>query len=317
MSNRRVIFMGTPEFAVATLDALMQAGIDVAGVVTAPDRPAGRGRQLKASAVKERAIELGLPVLQPEKLKDPEFHAAIDALDASLYIVVAFRMLPEVVWQRPALGTVNLHGSLLPAYRGAAPINWAIINGEKTTGVTTFKIQQEIDTGDILLQEELSIGPEETAGELHDRMMHVGAQLMVRTVEGLFAGTLKAHPQRWPADGTPPAAPKIHPETCRIHMDRNAARVHDLIRGMSPFPGAWCTLHHDAGTMHFKILRTRHAGAAAGVPPGAVDVAGGRFLFACADGWLEALEVQPEGKRRMSAMEFVRGIRATGGIRLS
>ncbi len=316
MSKHRIIFMGTPEFAVATLDALVRTGFDVAGVVTAPDRPAGRGRQLKASAVKQRALELGLPVLQPEKLKDPAFHAELDHLHASLYIVVAFRMLPAIVWERPSLGTVNLHASLLPAYRGAAPINWAIINGEERTGLTTFKIRHEIDTGDILLQQEMAIGPEETAGELHDRMMVAGAELMVRTASGLFDGTLVARPQRWELPGSPPPAPKLSPPMGRIPFELPLMRVHDLVRGLSPYPGAWCILDLGNSTSHFKLLRTRPTQVADAGTPGTVTVKDGRFLVACGNGWLEALEVQPEGKRRMMASEFLRGLRPDHGIRL-
>ncbi len=318
MSKNRIIFMGTPEFAVATLDALVRAGIDVAAVITAPDRPAGRGKQLKASAVKLRALELGLRILQPEKLKDPAFHAELDALNASLYVVVAFRMLPELVWNRPALGTVNLHGSLLPAYRGAAPINWAIINGEERTGVTTFKLQHQIDTGDILLKEELGIDPEETAGELHDRMMVIGADLMVRTVKGLFAATLLTEPQQWQHAAPPPLAPKIDTETCHIDPTKTVAAVHDLIRGMSPFPGAWCRLFTEAGPMHFKILRSRKAPQmSTTAEPGTMLLQEGRIHLACSNGWLEALEVQPEGKRRMGASEFVRGSRLPAEVSLA
>ncbi len=314
MSTRRIIFMGTPEFAVATLDALIDAGMDVAAVITAPDRPAGRGKKLQSSAVKQRASQLGLPILQPEKLKDPAFIAELDRIDASLYMVVAFRMLPEVVWNEPALGTVNLHASLLPAYRGAAPINWAIINGERTTGVTTFRIQHEIDTGDILLQEEMPIGAEETAGELHDRMMHTGSQLMVRTVNGLFDGTLRPRPQSWPHTTPPPIAPKIDSITCRINWDRSVREVHDLIRGMSPYPGAWCRLLVNDGSMHFKILRSRIGGAPSDQRPGSVRIEHGSMWIACNDGMLEAIEVQPEGKRRMAAVEFLRGMRAPDAI---
>ena len=200
-SDQRIIFMGTPEFAVGTLNALVLARIEVAAVITAPDKPAGRGRQMRGSAVKERALELNIPVLQPPKLKDAAFLDELDQINASLYVVVAFRMLPEAVWNRPEYGTVNLHASLLPDYRGAAPINWAVINGEHTTGVTTFKIQHAIDTGDILLQEPLEIGPDETAGELHDRMMSIGASLMVRTVHGLSTIN-NCRPQVIPLQGT-------------------------------------------------------------------------------------------------------------------
>lgn len=314
--NRRIIFMGTPEFAVATLDALVKAGMEVVAVVTAPDKPAGRGQQLRSSAVKLRALELGLPVLQPEKLKDPNFLGTLDRFDASLYIVVAFRMLPAVVWQRPRLGTVNLHGSLLPAYRGAAPINWAIINGEKITGVTTFKIQQTIDTGDILLQEKIPIGADETAGELHDRMMVIGAELMVRTVEGLFDNALQPRPQDLNASVDPPLAPKINSGTCRIDLMQPSGKVHDLIRGMSPYPGAWLRLSMGSGEINFKVLRSHITPSMRKPSAGVISVDGEHLLLGCADGWVEAIDVQPEGKRRMAAAEFLRGMRSMGELQV-
>lgn len=314
MSDQRILFMGTPEFAVATLNALVEAGLDVVAVVTAPDRPAGRGRQLRESAVKVRARELGLPVLQPERLKDPAFLEELDRLNASLYIVVAFRMLPEVVWNRPVHGTVNLHASLLPDYRGAAPINWAVINGEQRTGATTFKIQHEIDTGDVLLREELSIGDKETAGELHDRLMVNGAGLMVRTVQGLFSGSLTATPQE---QGATHVAPKLTPENCRIHWNKPAHDIHNLVRGLSPFPGAWTTWNApDAPAQHFKILRTSVAATSGSGSPGTVRIEQQRLLIATASGSIEALEIQPEGKRRMDAASFVRGLRSTENITL-
>src|ERR1700744_5493436 len=215
----RIVFMGTAEFAVASLDAILTAGYPVVGVITAPDKPAGRGMQLTESAVKKYAREKGLPVLQPEKLKAPAFLEELRSLAADLQIVVAFRMLPEVVWNMPPMGTVNLHGSLLPQYRGAAPINWAVINGEKETGVTTFKLQQDIDTGNILLQDRFPIGEAETAGEIHDRMKEIGARLLVRTIEGLAAGALQSVPQQNPPDLK--HAPKIFTETCRIDWKRS------------------------------------------------------------------------------------------------
>ena len=315
-TDQRIIFMGTPEFAVGTLNALVSAGFNVAAVVTAPDKPAGRGRQMRGSAVKERALELNIPVLQPPKLKDPAFLDELDRINASLYVVVAFRMLPEVVWNRPKYGTVNLHGSLLPDYRGAAPINWAVINGERTTGVTTFKIQHAIDTGDILLQEPLEIGPDETAGELHDRMMEIGATLMVRTVHGLFNNSIVATPQVIPEGREPRIAPKIGPELTRIHFNGTARNVHDLVRGMSPFPGAWCQWQSDNTTSHFKVLRTRLTETSCTVEPGTVRIVEGAMQIACSDQWIEAEEVQAEGKRRMNAKEFVRGLRSDSGISL-
>lgn len=316
MKEQRIVFMGTPEFAAASLDALVSAGIDISAVVTAPDRPAGRGRQLRASAVKLRAMELGLPVLQPEKLKDPGFTEQLDRLNASLYVVVAFRMLPEVVWNKPPLGTINLHASLLPAYRGAAPINWAVANGEVRTGATTFRIQQEIDTGDLLLQEAIAIGPDDTAGDIHDELMVKGAQLVVRTVQGLFAGTLNAVPQA-ASDTSLPTAPKLNSDNTRIVCDRSTAYVHDLIRGMSPYPGAWCEWIEDGSApVHCKLLRSRVTKQAAGSEPGTVRIEGAAMYVACKDGWLEVLEIQLEGRKRMAVGDLIRGMRSVGSIRL-
>lgn len=315
MSTRRILFMGTPDFAVATLNALIADGLDVCAVVTAPDRPAGRGRQLRASAVKTRALELGLPVLQPERLKDPAFLEQLDALDATIYVVVAFRMLPEVVWSKPELGTVNLHGSLLPAYRGAAPINWAVINGEKRTGVTTFMIQQEIDTGDLLFQESVEIGPEDTAGDVHDRLMTTGAALMVRTVHALFDGSLKPVPQEMNA--SIPTAPKLTPINTRIPFNCAAEQVNDLIRGLSPFPGAWCEWREgDAPGLHCKLLRSRVVQHGSASTPGSVSIVDGKLFVACGNGWLQVLDIQLEGRKRMPAADLLRGIRISGTVRL-
>src|SRR6476469_7825863 len=228
----RIVFMGTPEFAVASLDALVQGGFNVVGVITAPDKPAGRGLQLQQSAVKKYAVEKGLPVLQPEKLKNPQFLEQLKSLQADLQVVVAFRMLPEVVWNMPPLGTINVHGSLLPQYRGAAPINWAIINGEGETGVTTFKLKHEIDTGAILLQEKISIGETETAGELHDHMKVVGAHLLVRTLQELSSGTLQEVPQQnEELNEAQKHAPKIFTETCKIDWTKSTNEIYNLIRG--------------------------------------------------------------------------------------
>ncbi|MCB0767066.1 MAG: methionyl-tRNA formyltransferase [Flavobacteriales bacterium] len=310
----RIVFMGTPEFAVATLDALIADGQDIVAVVTAPDRPAGRGRQLRASAVKQRAMDRGLPILQPEKLKDPAFVSALDALDADLYIVVAFRMLPEVVWSKPRLGTINLHGSLLPAYRGAAPINWAVINGETKTGVTTFRIRHEIDTGDMLQQDAIDIGPDDTAGEVHDRSMRIGAQLMVRTVHGLLDGSLHATPQVIDPKAPPPGAPKLNPDNTHLHFDLPSARVHDLVRGLSPYPGAWCKWTDAGGQVHhLKLLRSARTERPVNGVPGSVSVDGGRLFVDCSDRALEILELQAEGRKRMLAADFLRGIRSVEG----
>ncbi len=317
MTNQRIVFMGTPEFAVATLDQLVSAGFDVCAVVTAPDRPAGRGRQLRVSAVKQRATELGIAILQPEKLKDPGFIEQLDRFDASLYVVVAFRMLPEVVWNKPGSGTINLHASLLPAYRGAAPINWAVANGEERTGATTFRIQQEIDTGDLLLQEAITIGPDDTAGDVHDKLMTMGAHLMVRTVGGLFDGTLKAVPQVTP-EAALPRAPKLNNENTRIRFDRSVGQVHDLIRGMSPYPGAWCEwIENEGSVLHCKLLRSRRTVRDEHSAPGHVHMDRDQLFVACGDGWLEVLEIQLEGRRRMAAAELIRGMRTVGAVRLS
>lgn len=316
MKEARIIFMGTPTFAVATLDALVKAGHSVVAVVTAPDKPAGRGRKPRSSAVKERALSLGIPLLQPERLKAPAFLEQLDAYQATIQVVVAFRMLPEVVWSKPSLGTINLHASLLPEYRGAAPINWAVINGEQRTGLTTFLIQHAIDTGDILLQEEVSIGADETAGELHDRMMMIGAALMVRTVDGLIEGNIVPRPQR--ANGPVQAAPKIDPQKCRLDLNASARTVHNLVRGMSPYPGSWCQwIGSDGERSHFKILRTRLSNDVtdSGIP-GTVRIVDGRLFLACSDRWIEAMEVQMEGKKRMSSGDLIRGLRSIEGIHL-
>jgi methionyl-tRNA formyltransferase len=309
----RIVFMGTPEFAVTSLDALVQAGFNIVGVITAPDKPAGRGMQLQQSAVKKYAVEKGLHVLQPEKLKNPEFLEALKALQADLQVVVAFRMLPEVVWNMPPMGTINVHGSLLPQYRGAAPINWAIINGEKATGVTTFKLQHEIDTGNILLQERIPIGENETAGELHDKMKEVGAQLLVKTVQGLMAGSLKETPQSEinPSVSSGQAkseiirhAPKIFTDTCRIDWNKTVNEVHNLIRGLSPYPGAFTQLQ---GKM-LKIYRSEKTEAHSSAAQGSFETDGKSYLqFACTDGYIRVKELQLEGKKRMQVEDFLRG----------
>src|SRR6195952_2091472 len=240
----RIVFMGTPQFAVASLDALIQAGSDIVGVVTAPDKPAGRGQKVSESAVKQYAVANGLKVLQPEKLKSPEFLADLKALHADLQVVVAFRMLPEVVWDMPAKGTINLHASLLPQYRGAAPINWVLINGEKESGVTTFCLKQEIDTGDILFTEKVTLTGHETAGELHDRLMYKGAGLLVKTVKGVESGMYTENPQHQLVEGVElKHAPKIFKEDCQIDWKQPAEMVYNLIRGLSPYPTAYTILN--------------------------------------------------------------------------
>lgn len=321
MSYARVVFMGTPAFAVASLDALLQGGIDVAAVVTAPDRPAGRGQQLRMSAVKEYALAhatLKDHILQPEKLKDPDFHRQLDEVGAVLYVVVAFRMLPEVVWTRPSLGTINLHGSLLPDYRGAAPINWAVMNGERITGATTFFLRHEIDTGDMIERCEMPIGPDDTAGDVHDRLMLDGAQLLLRTVRSILNGTATRRPQLPPANSVPHHAPKLVPENCHVDVSRTAQQLHDHVRGLSPSPGAWALFHDgDAPATHFKLWRTALHDMHRTEPVGTLTHDGARVLLQCGEGHVHVLELQPEGKRRMEAAAFFRGLRTQGPFRLS
>lgn len=300
----RIVFMGTPEFAVASLKALLDAGKNVVAVVTAPDKPAGRGQQLNQSAVKQFALEKGLPILQPIKLKDPEFLESLKSYHPDLQIVVAFRMLPEVVWNLPPQGTINLHGSLLPDYRGAAPINWAIINGEKETGVSTFKLKHEIDTGDILLQEKIAIGDAETAGELHDRMKEIGAQLLVKTIDALEKGQLQAQPQVQAA--AEKHAPKLFKEDGEIDWQQPAALIFNRIRGLSPYPTAFTRLQGKT----LKIFKAEVIKGNELAAPGIYLSDHKTYLkFAAADAYLSLLEVQLEGKKRMVIEEFLRGVR--------
>jgi methionyl-tRNA formyltransferase len=303
----KIVFLGTPEFAVAILDKLYRESCQIVGVVTAPDKPAGRGMQLTQSAVKQYALEKGLPVLQPVKLKDPDFLEALKSLDADIQVVVAFRMLPEVVWNMPPLGTINLHASLLPQYRGAAPINWAIINGEHETGITTFTLQHAIDTGDVLMQERISVRDDETAGELHDTMKARGADLVYATLVQYCAGTLQGKPQQdVDASIAYPLAPKIHTADCKIDWSRSAREVFNLIRGLSPYPGAFTYLD---GKM-LKVFRSTLEAVGEQVVVGTHDTDGKSYLrFAASDGWVYLQEIQLEGKKRMNIADFLRGHR--------
>ncbi len=307
----RIIFMGTPEFAVASLKKLLEAGCTIVGVITAPDKTAGRGLQLQQSAVKKYAVEKGLNILQPEKLKAPEFLAQLRSLQAHLQVVVAFRMLPDLVWNMPPMGTINLHGSLLPQYRGAAPINWAIINGEKETGVTTFKLQQEIDTGNILLSEKIPIGEDETAGELHDRMKEIGAGLVLKTIQGLSENSLPETPQSALPNGNEhtklKTAPKLFTETCKIDWRKTVDEIYDLIRGLSPYPGAF-TMFRDRSLKIFKAERIE--GLHPAILAGNFETDKKSFLrFACSNGYITIKELQLEGKTRMKIEDFLRGYR--------
>lgn len=305
----RLVFFGTADFAVPTLEALHLAGHDVAAVVTAPDKPAGRGYALKASPVKEAALRLGLPLLQPEKLKAPEFLAQLAALAPQLQVVVAFRMMPEAVWAAPPLGTVNLHGSLLPHYRGAAPIHWAVANGETETGVTTFFLKHEIDTGDLIYQARTPVGPDEATGEVYERLMHIGADLMVRTVADIEAGAAPRLPQT--ASAAPKHAPKLTPENTEVTQALSAEQARNLIRAMNPYPGAWMPVRGQK----LKLWAARHL--ADGVTLAGPDIAGSLVLHGhktylrCSNAWLELTEVQPEGKRRMSGTDFANGVGRT------
>lgn len=305
LKDLRIVFLGTPDFAVASLDALVKAGAHIVAVVTAPDKPAGRGMQLQSSAVKKYAVTHGLPVLQPLKLKDPHFVAQLEAYKADLQVVVAFRMLPVAVWDMPGFGTINVHASLLPQYRGAAPINWAVMNGEKVTGVTTFRLKHEIDTGDILLQKTIAIEPDDNAGSIHDKLMYAGAELLVQTVEGIAAGTIEEKSQS-SFSGELKHAPKIFKEDMRIDWGRGITAIHNHIRGLSPYPAAFSYLHDK----QVKIYAVHTEADSMAMPPGMVDSDQKTYLrYAAGDGWVYIDELQLEGKKRMRIDEFLRGYR--------
>lgn len=307
MNPLRIVFMGTPEFAVTILDKLVSEHMNVVGVITAPDKPAGRGRKMHESAVKTYAVEKSLPLLQPTNLKDPGFISELEGLNADVFVVVAFRMLPEVVWSMPAKGTINLHASLLPNYRGAAPINWAVINGEKETGVTTFFIEKEIDTGKIIRQEKVAIGENETVGELYERLMHLGAQVTYETLLNIDEGKANAVDQNDRMTDADRPAPKIFKQDCRIDFKQPCATVHNFCRGLSPYPAAWCSLldteRNESKT--YKLFGTRVSSIASKGQSIQQDSEG--LLFPCADTYLIVSEIQPEGKRKMHFKEFLAG----------
>lgn len=298
-----IIFMGTPDFAVASLRALLEAGEKIVAVVTAPDKPAGRGQKLQLSAVKRYALEQNLPLMQPTNLKDPQFLVELQNYHADLQVVVAFRMLPEVVWNMPPKGTINLHASLLPQYRGAAPINHAIMNGEKESGVSTFLLQHEIDTGNILFSEKVAIEPNDTAGDLHDHLMDVGAQLLVKTVKAIRNNENKGTPQ--PEDqSTLKSAPKIHKEDCRIDWSQSTKHVYNFIRGLSPYPTAFTILNGKV----LKIFKAKPLQEIPNSSPGTYKSDGKTFLyFACQDGYIAVETLQIEGKKKMDISDFLRG----------
>lgn len=301
----KIIFMGTPEFAVASLSALVKAGCNIVAVVTAPDKPAGRGLQLNESAVKKFATANNILVLQPEKLRNIEFIEALKKLNADIQVVVAFRMLPEIVWNMPPMGTINVHGSLLPHYRGAAPINWAVINGEKETGVTTFKLKHEIDAGNILLQATIPISENETAGEVHDSMKEIGAELLLKTLQELAKGKIKEQKQDELLDNSLiKHAPKIFTETCKIDFTKSTEQVHNLIRGLSPFPGAFTYIDNKIVKIFISRKEINHHTNSIGT----IISDGKTFLkITCLDGYIHVLELQLEGKKRMKIEDFLRG----------
>lgn len=303
----KIVYMGTPDFAVATLEALMEAGHDIVGVVTMPDKPAGRGRQLRPSAVKVYAEAHGLKIMQPEKLKDEAFLAELRALKADLQVVVAFRMLPEVVWNMPRLGTINVHASLLPNYRGAAPINWAIINGEKSTGVSTFLLKHDIDTGDIIQQEAIAIEPGDNAGTIHDKLMLLGARLAVSTVEAVGNGTATFRRQDDLDPSTLKPAPKIFKEDMRIDWTKSTADVVNLVRGLSPYPAAWTTMTDVKGTEATVKIFKCHA-ADKSLEPGSIETDGKKILLiGTSDGAVAIDELQLSGKNRMTTQQLLQG----------
>lgn len=308
----RIVFMGTPEFAVPSLRALVAGGYNVVGVVTSPDKPAGRGQKLHQSEVKTAALELGLPVLQPEKLKAPEFVGAFETLRPDLGIVIAFRMLPEVVWAMPRLGTFNLHASLLPQYRGAAPINWAIINGETETGVTTFLLNHEIDKGGIIGQVRVPILPEDNVGTLYDKLMTTGTALVTETVDRIAAGDIRPVEQQHIDESTLRPAPKIFKEDCRIDWTLPGRRIADFIRGLSPYPAAWTEMfrEEDEEPQSAKVFSATFEAAAHGQPCGTVESDGRTFIrVACADGWIVPGELQIAGKKRLAVRDLLLGWR--------
>ncbi len=307
----RIVFLGTPDFAVESLRRIVDGGYNVVGVVTMPDKPAGRGKHLQQSAVKQFAVSRGLKVMQPERLKDDAFVEELRSLQADLFIVIAFRMLPEVVWSMPRLGTFNLHASLLPRYRGAAPINRAVMNGDAETGVTTFFLKHEIDTGDIIAQERIAIGPDEDAGSVHDRLMELGATLTIDTIEHILAGDLNPIPQDELLKGEEPTpAPKIFKDTCRIDWNSPARDIHNHVRGLAPYPAAWSTLiAGDTPQGSLKVFATRVLDEKSTSAPGTLTVTDGRLIADTATERIELLSVQAPGKKRMPTADFLRGCR--------
>lgn len=309
----RIVFLGTPDFAVESLDRIYSEGYDIAAVVTMPDKPAGRGHKMFQSPVKQWAIEHGIKIMQPIRLKDPDFVEELRSLNANLFVVIAFRMLPEVVWQMPELGTFNLHASLLPRYRGAAPINHAVMNGDRTTGVTTFFLKHEIDTGDIIAQRSIDIEEDEDAGSVHDRLMLLGAELTIETLNSIVDGTLQTIKQEdlLTAGEEPTPAPKIFRETCEIDWDRSATEIHNHVRGLAPYPAAWTRLKIPGQSQQteFKVLKAKPATHRLPIAVGEVCIESNRLYVGCGNNSsLEIMQLKPEGKRSMTTADFLRGL---------
>ncbi|MFV0564471.1 MAG: methionyl-tRNA formyltransferase [Flavobacteriaceae bacterium] len=305
MRNLKIVFMGTPDFAVATLKTLVKHHYNIVGVITAPDKPAGRGQKLHESAVKQYALLQNLNVLQPTNLKSPEFIAQLQALQANLQIVVAFRMLPKIVWQMPEYGTFNLHASLLPQYRGAAPINWAIINGETQTGVSTFFIDEEIDTGDMILQETITIEETENAGSLHDKLMETGSHLVLKTVEQIQSNTVATKPQS--TSRNIKTAYKLNRDNCKINWNDSLNNIYNLIRGLSPYPAAWCTLINGNETLDVKIYASEKENTSHTLPNGSIIATKNQLKVAVQNGYLIINEIKLPGKRTMDTKSLLNG----------
>lgn len=305
MKDLKIVFMGTPDFAVATLKQIIENKFNVVGVITAPDKPAGRGRKLNESAVKKYAKEQGLHILQPTNLKDQSFLEELKSLNANLQIIVAFRMLPKVVWDMPKYGTFNLHASLLPNYRGAAPINWAIINGETTTGVSTFFIDEKIDTGEMILQKEVEINPKENAGSLHDKLMHIGSDLVIDTIKLIQEGQVKTIPQ--PEDATIKTAYKLNRDNCKIDWNKNIDQIYNQIRGLSPYPAAWSILENGDQKLDVKIYQTEKEIENHNLTIGSIIFDKSSIKVAVNKGFINIIEIKLPGKRLMDVKSLLNG----------
>lgn len=307
MKDLKIVFMGTPDFAVTILKTLVEANYNIVGVITAPDKPAGRGRKLNESAVKKYALEQNLNILQPTNLKSEDFLTELKALEANLQIIVAFRMLPKVVWQMPEFGTFNLHASLLPQYRGAAPINWAIINGETKTGVSTFFIDEKIDTGEMILQEDVIIEPNENAGVLHDKLMHLGSALVLKTVKAIETGPVKTIPQQ-DFEGIRTAY-KLNRDNCKIDFNQDITTVFNLIRGLDPYPAAYCELVNGEETIEVKIHKTEQIKESHKLENGTLIIGKKELKVAVPNGFLNILELKLSGKRKMKTIDLLNGFK--------